>query len=284
MSTPDLPTVLAAERGLMNEYAPYYHQSYFINSYFYREERNKFMEWVTKTLQADRPNATRASILNVGCATGDMLEWLAGRGFIRISGLDIAEDMLDIAEKRVPSARLIQGSIEHHPFGEEKFDAILAGFTLHHMHRPGAFFEMADQLLTPGGWFFILEYNAAGWENLPVGRKVVHALSIPLRRLIKWQNRHSLAKQPDLPLRFNPAHRLLSYREILASMPSKDRYALQHHTRGVFLPAFNYALVGKSALDQAVYRSLDLIDRVAEPFGAGNLQWIAGRQGKRDPG
>jgi SAM-dependent methyltransferase len=273
--------VLARERELMNSYAPYYHDSLHINSYFYRHERRVFLEWVLRTLRHDGKTPADLSFLNAGCATGHMLEWLAERGCRRLTGLDHAEHMIETARRQVPSARFLTGTIEQHDFGTERFDAVIAGFTLHHMHRQRPFFEMVDRVLKPGGWFFILEYNAAGWENRRWGRLVFHGSAWPLRRLIKWKNTRALAQvtPTHINLDFNPAHRLLTYEDIIGSMPSPSAYRLQRRrTRGLWLPGFNYALVEDSAVDRAVHRALDALDTLAKPFGAGNLQWIAGKR------
>jgi len=274
----DLPTVLATERELMNSFAQHYRNSSFSNSYFYREERKRFMGWVLTTLRENGRDPAALSFLNPGVGVGDLLEPLAAAGATRLTGLDIAEEMVTAAQRRVPSARLILGSIEHHDLGSEQFDVILTSFTLHHMYDPRAFFTLVDRHLAPGGWFFILDYNAAGWENARWTKPVIHALSAPLRRLIKWKNRRVLAQQPSIQFACNPAHRLLRYDQIRAAMPSPAAYRLRRHTRGALLPAFNYALCEESPVDRALYRVLDAVDRLAEPFGAGNLQWIAGQR------
>jgi hypothetical protein len=123
-----------------------------------------------------------------------------------------------------------------------------------------------------------LDYNARGWENAAWSKPLVHGLCALPRRLLKWKNRRLLSQQPDIAFACNPAHRLLSYEQILAAMPDPSRYRLRRHTRGALLPAFNYALFEESPVDRMLYRVLDWVDRVAEPFGAGNLQWIAGQR------
>jgi SAM-dependent methyltransferase len=276
MPTADLQTVLAKERELMNFYAPHYQTSYFINSYFYREDRRMFTDWIIKTLRRNGREPEKLSILEVGTATGDVLDLLATAGCLKLTGLDIAEEMLAVAHHRVPIARFIRGSVEHHDFGTERFDVVIATFTLHHMYNPRAFFDLVHRILAPDGWFFIKDYNADGWVNRPGTKPAIHMLVAPFRRLIKWKNRRILKQQPDLPLLFNPAHRLLRYRDILDAMPNQDAYVLQRHTRGVLLPLFNYALVEESAFDRMIYRVFDWMDRAAEPFGAGDLQMIAG--------
>jgi len=278
MPRADLETVLAKERELMNSYAPFYQVSNFFNSYVYREERRKFTDWIVRTLRHAGREPASLSILEVGAGTGDTLELLAGSGCRRLAALDIADEMLAQLRQRIPLARCLHGSIERYDFGSERFDVILATFTLHHMHDPRAFFDLVDHVLAPGGWFFIGEYNAGGWGNSRWSKPMIGTGISPFRRLMKWKNRRILSGQPKIPLLFNPAHRVLSYHDIVGSMSNPDAYALQRRTRGLFLPAFNYALVEDSGLDRLLYRFLERLDFVAGYFGKGFFQWIAGRR------
>ncbi len=278
MPAADLATVLTIERDLMNDFALDYNVLQYFNSYFYAEERRRFIEWMLHLLRRSGHDPDGLSILEAGVSTGEALRLLAEAGCRRLTGLDIAQRMLDQARQRVPFGRFILGSVEEHDFGNERFDVIIAGFTLHHMHDPGAFFDLARRVLQPGGWFFVIDYNADGWENARWTKPFVHALAAPGRRLLKWKNRRALARQPKNRLQFNPAHRLLTFREIVAAISPAEFTIVRRRTRGLFLPAFNYALVQDSSIDHTVARILNTIDRIAEPFGAGNLQWIAGRR------
>ena len=274
--TVDLSTVISKERELMNMYAPHYRSSYFINSYYYKMERQWFVDWIIRTLRDSGRDPSSTSILEVGTATGDVLDLLAASGFRRLTGLDIAEDMLTEARRHVPMARLIHDSIEHHNFGDDRFDVVIATFTLHHMHDPREFFNLLDRVLAPKGLFFIGDYNAAGWENILWSKWIINTLVSPVRALLKWKNRHVLSQQPNFPLLFNPVHRLLSYQDILNAMVNRDAYVVHQSTRGAILPALNYALVEESSLDRVLYNILDRVDRVAEWFDAGNIQNISG--------
>jgi len=274
----DLDTILSTERDLMNRFAADFETNPLFTSYFYEHERRRFISWVLEIMRLGGMDARTASILETGQSAGGNFVLLEQAGCQRLTGMDIAEEMINEAKRHVPRARYIHGSIEHHDFGNERFDAILAKFTLHHMYDARAFFSLVDRVLAPGGWFFICEYNAAGWSNARWTKPVIETLVAPLRRTLKWKNRKKLCLSSCPAAKFNPAHRLLTYPEILAAMPSPENYSLLRRTRGVFLPAFNYAIVESSAFDRGLYRVLDTVDRIAEPFKGGNLQWIAGKR------
>jgi ubiquinone/menaquinone biosynthesis C-methylase UbiE len=274
----ELATVLDAERKIMNRLAPYAPTHPLLNSYYYRRERPKFVEAIVRAVRAAGRDPTDCSVLEVGVGAGDNLALLAAAGFRRLTGLDIAEEMLRQTREWVPSARTLHGSVEAHDFGAERFDLVLAMFTLHHMLDPGAFFRLVDRVLDPGGWFAIAEYNAQGWPNARWTRPLIDLTAAPLRRLIKLKNRRLLARDEPVPPEFNPAHRLLSFQQILDAMPNPQAYATQRTTHGLLLSAFNYALVEESAFDRAFAEVLDRVDGIVMPPHAGNLQLIIGQR------
>ena len=275
----DLQSVLDEERDLMNFYAPYYRSSCLFNNYYYERERSLFVDWMMRVVRESGGDPQAMSYLDVGSATGEILELLSDRGCASLTGIDIAEEMLSESNHRsITGVRLIHGAIEHHDFGDDRFDVITSCLTVHHMFDQGAFFRAVDRILAPGGWFFILEYNGTGWGHRPWTGKPLEWLLVPLRRAIKIKNRSVLARLPPIPPRFNHAHKLLSYRDILNAMPGPARYRVTRYTRGLVLPVFKNALIRESIVDAAFYRMTDALDNVVKPFGAGYMQGVAGRR------
>ncbi len=273
----DLDAVLAEERELMNFYAPQYRASQFFNSYYYQQERLHFVDWVLATVRAAGRDPKTLAFLDVGSGTGEILEPLAGAGCANLTGIDIAEKMIAESKRHVPGARFVHDSIERHDFGEQRFDVITSCLTVHHMCDPAAFFRFADRHLAPGGWFFLMEYNRGGWGIDSPLAKLIQWVMTPLRRAIKIKNREALSRAPALPARFNHAHDLLRFGDILGAMPDRDAYEIVRYTRGVFVPPLTNALVAESRADRAVYRVLRAVDRLAEPLQAGYMQGVGAR-------
>jgi SAM-dependent methyltransferase len=262
----------------MNLYAPYYDAATFTNSYVYRIERTDFVDWMTAMLRAAGRDLRTLSVLEVGCATGGVMDLLSRSGFERLVGIDLAEGMLAEARRRgVAGASYVQATIEDAPFANATFDVIVACFTLHHLHDLGPFFRLVDRTLRPGGWFFVLEYDDAS-VTAGAGRGLRRALGDVVRRSFAIKNRRTLARRPMLPPLFNPAHRQLRFEDVVRAIGDAGAYDLRRESRGVLLPALLPVLVEESLLDRTVARLADLVDRRLERRLDGLFQWIAGRR------
>lgn len=67
-----------------------------------------------------------ALVLDVGCGSVEFCELAAARG-ARVSGIDVAEGLVEIARRRLPEADLRVGPIERLPWRNESFD-LVTGF------------------------------------------------------------------------------------------------------------------------------------------------------------
>jgi ubiquinone/menaquinone biosynthesis C-methylase UbiE len=67
-----------------------------------------------------------ASVLDVGCGSGEFCELAAARG-AQVSGIDAASGLVEIARRRLPEADLRVGPIERLPWRDESFD-LVTGF------------------------------------------------------------------------------------------------------------------------------------------------------------
>lgn len=93
-------------------------------------------------------------------AGGDLLDVGTGPGFVasaaldrgwRVTGLDVAPAMLQLAAGRAPGARFERGSAEQLPFPDASFDAVVANFVLLHVSRPEAALAEVVRVLRRGG-------------------------------------------------------------------------------------------------------------------------------------
>jgi ubiquinone/menaquinone biosynthesis C-methylase UbiE len=275
-----LADTLAEERRIAETWAPDYDRAAMSNAYVYRIERARFAAWVASTLRGAGRDPGTLALLDAGCGTGDVVERLSQEGFGDLTGLDLSEGMLRQARARnVPGARWVEGLIEEAPFDPGSFDAVLGCFTVHHLDDPAAFFRLADDVLRPGGWFFVLEYDrgAAEW-SASRGGTPRRAAGDLVRAAFARKNRRVLEAQPTLPRLFNPAHRLRGWSELREAIPHPHDYELRRVSRGLLLPALLPVLVEESALDRRLARWAEAVDNRLAPRTGGLFQWIAGRR------
>lgn len=74
------------------------------------------------------PDASKASVLDVGCGNGFLSYALEAR-FQRVVGLDFSEKMLEIN----PIKEKVHGSATEMPFEENSFDVVVSSHLLHHL-------------------------------------------------------------------------------------------------------------------------------------------------------
>lgn len=96
------------------------------------------------------------SVLDVACGTGDMVRELQNHG-CHVTGVDLSEEMLIIAESKVPTATYMIADAEHLPFENDCFDAVTCAFGVRNfVHLERGLSEML-RVLKPGGRMVILE-------------------------------------------------------------------------------------------------------------------------------
>jgi len=96
-------------------------------------------------------------ILDVGCGTGFVDKYLAGRGF-DVVGVDYSDAMLDIARRNVPDCEFRKMDIRKLEFEDHAFDGVLAvGGVLVHIgpEELGPLFSGFARVLKSGGAVFV---------------------------------------------------------------------------------------------------------------------------------
>ncbi|MDD4867942.1 MAG: class I SAM-dependent methyltransferase [Mycobacterium sp.] len=95
-------------------------------------------------------------VVEVGCGTGRLVEFLARRGH-RVLGIDIAAEMLAVAATRVPG-RLVRADVLRLPLPDAVADVAIALATLEFTDATTALAELA-RITRPGGRVVVLALN-----------------------------------------------------------------------------------------------------------------------------
>ena len=146
---------------------------------------------VSELVRVSRPDARK--VLELGCGTGSILKHL--QGSYEVSGLDLSNQMLSIARKKVPRAKLWHQDMVDFQI-DERFDTILCVFdSMNHVRRFSDWkkvFARVRHHLSPGGCFIFdintqrkLERHIAEppWVH-PFGRNllIIDVTALPNRK------------------------------------------------------------------------------------------------------
>ena len=145
------------------------------------------------------------SVLDAGMGPGRLCAALESAGWT-VSGVDAAEEMVEAARVRVPSAagRFVRGEIESLPFPSDSFDSVTATGILEYADIPRALAEIR-RVLAPGGRAVISYPNPRAYSVLwktRVWYPAVRAGKRLLRRPHAWLPRGA-GGGPLTPSAFN---------------------------------------------------------------------------------
>jgi len=130
-----------------------------------------------------------ARLLEVGCGSGEMLKWLADRGW-QVEGLDFDPQAVQNAQAK--GLRVHLGSVEQQGFPANSFDAIVMNHVIEHVPNPAALLHECYRILKPGGTLVSVTPNVqslghglfrSSWFHLDPPRHLVLFSPAALRNL-----------------------------------------------------------------------------------------------------
>ena len=123
-----------------------------------RAERSAFARML------DRAIPPGATLLDLGCGTGQMSLYLASRGGRDVVGADLSMASLRLASAAAKrfglNVRFVQTDLHCAALAEEAFDVVYSSGVLHHTPDPRAAFARVARLAKPGGIIILGLYNA----------------------------------------------------------------------------------------------------------------------------
>jgi len=101
-----------------------------------------------------------SEMLDVGCGAGLALQMAQERG-ARVSGLDAAGELVDLAKNRCPGADIRIGEIEQLPFGDDSFDVTTGFNSFQYATDPVHALAEAKRVTKPNGYVLVAVWGAA---------------------------------------------------------------------------------------------------------------------------
>lgn len=146
------------------------YQEKFMNVDLYNESLDVF---------CDAVKTTNAAILELACGPGNITRYLLNRRpDFKITGTDLAVNMLELAKSNNPSATFqLMDCRDLHKI-KNKYDGIVCGFCLPYVSREEAIKMIHDgaKILNPGGVLYLStmedDYSKSGLETTPAGNQL----------------------------------------------------------------------------------------------------------------
>ncbi len=140
----------------MNEISKIVEQGYnkIAKDYYNYRDINKFNSELEKFLSL---LPKESHVLDVGCGAGiPTANFLIKKG-VQVTGIDLSETMLTLAQENVPNAEFIKMDINDIKFGKNTFDGIISVYTLFHLPKEKHFqiFKKFFEIVKPGGILLI---------------------------------------------------------------------------------------------------------------------------------
>ncbi|MDR0465456.1 MAG: class I SAM-dependent methyltransferase [Treponema sp.] len=124
-------------------------------------EKLEKMLFARNEKQRNAGTGNSPSVLDIGCATGAVLNSLRERGW-HVTGVEISPAASYAQKKRNLDVRNLP--LEENNFPLRGFDAILASHLIEHLNDPRAFFTEINRILKDDGYVFITTPNISGFQ------------------------------------------------------------------------------------------------------------------------
>ena len=122
------------------------------------------LSWKSRLVEVLPTNKTSV-VLDLATGTCDILRLvsLKKKSFLKLIGLDMAQEMLNVGQNKLNQsdidATLICGDAHQMPFDDQEIDVITMSFGIRNCHSIDIVFKEMFRVLKPGASVFILEFS-----------------------------------------------------------------------------------------------------------------------------
>jgi SAM-dependent methyltransferase len=139
-----------------------------------------------------------ALIVDSGCGTGHLTNFLASTKNRQVIGADLSHNSLRLAKRfkdrcALHNASFVQMNLFRPAFSKAIFDVVIANSVLHHTSDPLRGFSELSTLLKPDGLFVLSLYNPLGRVGNDM-RRLFYRLSKNRLAFLRWRNENARAR------------------------------------------------------------------------------------------
>jgi SAM-dependent methyltransferase len=133
-------------------------------------------------------------VLDLACGTGNAARLAVAAG-ARVTGLDSAPRLVEVARDRVPDAEFVVGDALELPFGDGAFDVVVSVFGVIFVPDPAPAIAEIVRVLAPGGRALLSAWRPEGPVTSMVGvlGRGLAAAGAPNRPRFAWEDPEAVA-------------------------------------------------------------------------------------------
>lgn len=119
------------------------------------------------------PAVSSGRLLDIGCATGELLEVARNAGF-DVYGIEVSAQGLVRCRERFGKDKIVEGNLKAGDFQPGFFDVITLFDVMEHILTPVKFLEIVSDILKPSGMLVMVTPDASSWTRKAMGRRWPH--------------------------------------------------------------------------------------------------------------
>ncbi|GMO43674.1 MAG: class I SAM-dependent methyltransferase [Termitinemataceae bacterium] len=104
----------------------------------------------------------KLSVLDVGCATGALLEHLRSRSW-NVTGIEISKEQSEYARTK-RGLNILELPLEENHFADNSFSLVIASHLIEHLNDPLSFVKEVFRILKKGGYFIVITPNIQSFQ------------------------------------------------------------------------------------------------------------------------
>lgn len=112
------------------------------------------------------PDLSGKRVLTLGCGSGEELDLLYAKGASQIVGIDISEELINLAKARYPQASFyVMGFEDLENFPEDSFDFVYSSLAMHYIPSWKPVLSALATLTTPYAQFLFSTHHPVKWGS-----------------------------------------------------------------------------------------------------------------------
>ncbi len=119
------------------------------------------------------PYITSGNLLDVGCATGELMQIAQSNGF-DVYGVEVSPYGVNLCREQFGEDKVIEGNLKFGDFPENFFDIITLSDVLEHIVEPLPFLDALYGILKPGGILMIVTPDTSSVVKKLMGKRWLH--------------------------------------------------------------------------------------------------------------